>query len=123
MTVQVQGLRRLSSTLKKAGDDLADLKDANAAAALLVASAAASRAPRRTGTLAASGRGNRAAGKAVVLFGGARAVYAPVVHYGWPRRGIRPQPFATDAARATEPQWLPIYEAAIVAVVAGIEGV
>lgn len=122
MGAQVVGLRTLTSTLRKAGEDLADLKDANAAAAQLVAGAARSAAPTRTGRLAGSGRGNRAAGRAQVLFGGAKARYAPVVHWGWPARGIPAQPFASQAAQRTEPQWIPIYEAAVAAIVARIQG-
>ena len=76
----------------------------------------------RTGALAGTGRANRAAGRAQVIFGGARARYAPVVHWGWPRRGIAAQPFASDAAQATEPQWVPIYETAVAAIVAQVQG-
>jgi hypothetical protein len=110
VSVKVTGLRQLRAAMKKAGDDLADFKDANAAVATLIASAASSAAPRRTGRLAASGRGNRAAGRAVVQFGGARLRYAGPIHWGWPARHIIARPFASDAAVSTQPRWLPIYE-------------
>lgn len=122
MGAQVVGLRNLTTTLRRAGEDLADLKDANAAAATLVAGAARAAAPTRTGRLASTGRGNRAVGRAQVIFGGARAVYAPVVHWGWPRRRIPARPFASQAAQRTEPQWVPIYENAVAAIVARIQG-
>lgn len=108
-TVKVDGLRRLRSDLRKLGEDTQDLKAANAAVAALVASTAASRAPRSTGRLASSGRGNRAVGRATVTFGGAAVPYAGPVHWGWPARGIEPQPFIPEAAQATEPVWLPMY--------------
>ena len=30
-------------------------------------------------------------------------IYAPVIHWGWPKRNIRPQPFVLDAALETRP--------------------
>lgn len=111
--LEVDGLRKLRADLRRMGDDLGDLKDANADAARLVAAAAEQRAPKRTGALAASGRGNRAAGRAQVLFGGARVPYAAVVHYGWPAHHIAPHPFVIEAARDTEPEWLQLYQAGI----------
>lgn len=107
--VKVDGLRRLRSDLRKLGEDTQDLKAANAAVASLVAGAAAVRAPHKSGTLAGSGRGNRAVGKATVTFGGARVPYAGPVHWGWPSRHIAPQTFIPDAAQATEAVWLPMY--------------
>lgn len=109
--VRVQGLAQLRRELRAFQGDAEDLKAANSAAAALVAHASASKAPKRSGSLAASGRGNRAVGKAVVTFGGSRVPYAGPIHWGWPARGIEPQPFVTDAAQATQGQWLPLYEA------------
>lgn len=111
--VEVDGLRALRARLRRMGDDLADLKAANAAAAGLVAAAAAARAPRRSGRLAGSLRGNRALGRATISAGGARLPYAGPIHYGWPAHGIAAQPFISDAATATESQWLPLYAAAV----------
>lgn len=111
-TVRVDGLRRLGRDLRRIGPEaIENLKRANAAAAALVASAASSRAPRRTGRLASSVRGNRAANRAVVSAGSAALPYAGPIHYGWPARSIEPQPFVIDAAQATEPAWLPLYAA------------
>jgi hypothetical protein len=109
--VKVDGLPRLRRALREAGESMADLKQANAATAALVASTAAARAPRRSGRLAASVRGNRAAGKASVLAGGAAVPYAGPIHWGWPARGIAAQPFASEAATSTESSWLPLYAA------------
>lgn len=108
--VTVDGLPKLRRALRQLEQDADDLKDANARAAAVVAAAAAARAPRRTGTLAGSVRGSRAASRASVRAGGARVPYAGPVHWGWPARGIKEQPFIVDAAQATEPIWLPAYE-------------
>lgn len=111
--LRVEGARGLRRDLRALGDDLADLKDANAGAAAIVAAAASARAPRRTGRLAASVRGNRAVGRARVNAGGAAVPYAGPIHFGWPRRHIEAQPFVYDAAQATEPIWRAAYEQAV----------
>lgn len=114
VTVTVPGLARLGRDLRKLGEDTADLKDANKAAGEVVAREAATRAPRGpTGNLAGSGRASRAVGRATVVFGGARVPYAGVIHYGWPARGIEAQPFVFDAADATRPEWLALYQAGV----------
>jgi hypothetical protein len=111
--IQVDGLRRLRRDLRKAGESTEDLKEANAAVAALVAAASSARAPRRSGKLASSGRGNRAVGRATVVFGGAAVPYAGPIHWGWPAHGIEPQTFIPDAAQATEPVWLELYLAGV----------
>lgn len=110
VTVRVEGVRQLRRDLRRFAGDADDLKTANAAAAATVASAAASDAPRRTGRLASSVRGNRAVGRATVAAGGAAVPYAGPIHYGWPARGIEGNPFVTDAAQRTEGVWLPAYQ-------------
>lgn len=108
--VTVDGLPQLRRQLRQFAGDVSDLKDANTEAAAIVASAAAARAPKRTGRLAASIRGNRAVGRAQVRGGGARVPYAGPIHWGWPVRHITPQPFVVDAAQATEHVWMAAYE-------------
>jgi hypothetical protein len=109
-TVRVEGLGALIRALKAAEVGVDDLKRANQEASRIVLAAAQTRAPRRTGALAASGRVNKAARKANVLFGNARVPYAGVINYGWPARHIKAHPFATDAVEATRAVWLPLYE-------------
>lgn len=111
--VEVEGMARLRRELRALEGNLDDLKDAHAAAGAIVAAAAAARAPRRSGKLAASVRNSRAAAGAHVIAGSAAVPYAGPIHWGWPARHIEPNPFAADAAQATESQWLPAYEASI----------
>lgn len=120
--VTVEGLAALTRTMRKAGEDLTDLKDANARAAAIVASAAAGMAPRRTGRLAASIRGTRAAARARVVAGRVSVPYAAPIHWGWPARHIKANPFLSDAARATEPQWLPQYLKDVEAALDNVKG-
>jgi hypothetical protein len=108
-SVEIVGGARLRATLKKAGADMADLKDANQAAGQMVADESRPIAPHRTGRLAASVRAARQVGRARIQAGGAAVPYAGPIHWGWPSRNIRPQPFISTAAVATEPQWLPLY--------------
>lgn len=111
--VRVEGLPELRRALRKLQVDLSDLKAANAAVATYVAAAAAGRAPRRTGRLSSSIRGNKALSRATVRAGGAAVPYAGPIHWGWPARGIEGRPFIPEAAQATESSWLPLYESAI----------
>lgn len=118
--VKVDGARKLRAELRRAGISLDDLKDANARVADYVAQQARTRAPRRTGRLAASLRGNRAQARAVVS--APRVIYGPPIHWGWPRRNIRPNPWIYETAQNTEAQWLPMYEQAISAVIDKLGG-
>jgi hypothetical protein len=107
--VRIEGLDRFVRTLKQAGDDLADMKAANERAGAIIADDASMRAPRRSGKLAGSIRPTKQAKRARVQAGRASLPYAGPIHWGWPARGIDPQPFLTDAAVATESRWLPQY--------------
>jgi hypothetical protein len=120
--VQVDGVRELRASLKRAGDDLGDMKDANAAVAGMVAGRASSLAPRVSGRLAASVRGNRAAASAVVKVGTASLPYAGPVHWGWPARHIAANPFAVNAAHDTEPAWTATYLDAIDRIIGKVRG-
>jgi hypothetical protein len=121
-TARVEGLDRLVRTLNKAQVDLSDLKDAHAAVGRIVAADAQARAPRRTGRLAGSIRASRQARRAQVVAGGARVPYANPIHWGWPSRGIAANPFLSDAAQATESQWVPLYRKDVQAALDKVKG-
>lgn len=120
--VRIEGLNTLTRTMKRAGEDLADLKDANARAGAIVASAASAMAPRRSGRLAASVRASRAVGRARVMAGRASVPYGPPIHFGWPARHIAANPFVSQAARDTEPIWLAAYLADVEKALDGVRG-
>lgn len=111
--VKVEGARRLRRTLRQAGDDLGEMREAHATAARIAARASKALAPRLTGTLASTVRGAGTKTAAVMRAGFTKVPYAGPIHWGWPSRGIPAQPFMSDGARQSEGQWLPFYEAAI----------
>lgn len=120
--VEVVGLSRLARTMKRAGVEITELKELNRAAADAVAPVARSTAPVLSGRLAADVRtaGTQRAG--IIRVGRASLPYAGPIHWGWPARRISPQPFAADAAAATEPAWTQIYLAGIEKIIGKIEG-
>jgi hypothetical protein len=122
-TVRVEGLNNLVRTLNRASADLSDLKDAHAAAGRLVAADAIPRAPRVSGRLAGSVRPARQARRARVMAGGARVPYAGPIHWGWQARNIRPDPFISWAAMATETQWTEGYRRDVQAALDRVKGV
>ena len=119
-TVQIEGLARLVRTLRQANLELDDLKQANYAAAQTVAQWAAVRAPRRTGRLGGSVGPRKTAGAARVA---SSLVYAGPIHYGWPRRHIRAQPFVVRAAAETQSAWVADYEKDLRRICANVRGV
>lgn len=118
--VRVEGLRELKRTMRAAGVDMADLKEATSTAAATVATYSMARAPHRSGRLAGSIKGNKAMNRATV---GSRLVYGGPIHWGWPGHNIAAQPFIADAAAATEPIWVAAYQAEIDKILGKIHGV
>src|SRR5262245_35566613 len=105
--------------MKRAARDLGELTAAGNAAGSLVVGRAASRAPKLTGRLAAS-ISYEAAGNEVSI--GSPLVYAPVIEYGSPRRGIAAQPFLRSSLDESSDRIVTNYEVAVGGVVASIEG-
>lgn len=106
--------------MRRAGRDLGQMREAHADVARQVV--AATHAPRRSGRLAGSVRPGATQTSALARAGGARLRYAAPIHWGWPARGIRPQPFLVDAAHRTEPAWILTYQAAVARIVDRIHG-
>lgn len=92
-TVHVEGLREIVRDLEAAGVEVEDLKDVFGPIADQGADVARPFAPRRSGALASSTRGNRAKNKAVVMIGRGRTTrYAAPLIWGWPARNIPASP-------------------------------
>lgn len=104
MPVAVTGLKETVKNLERLGVEVDDLKDVFSALAREAAEINQNAAPRRSGKLQASVRGNRAKNKAVVSAGGARVPYARLINYGNPKRNIRPRYFMQEADRILGPR-------------------
>src|SRR4051812_30386364 len=106
LQVKVEGARQMRKSLKAAGEDLSDLKEASYQTGLLIASAAAARAPVASGRLAATIRPARSVSGVTIRAGSASVRYAGPTHWGWPARNLRARPFLSEAAQETEERWL-----------------
>jgi HK97 gp10 family phage protein len=120
MRLEVEGLNRLVSTMRKAGIDLADMKEANRAAGEIVATAGRQVAPRQTGRLAASIRPAKQARRAVVRAGGGGVRYARFQEFG--TRKNRATHFLYGSAARTQPVWLAAFERDLAKIIASIQG-
>lgn len=112
-SVKVDGLNKTLTALQRAGVEVADLKDAMSAIAAEGARLASGFAPKRTGRLAATVRGNKAKAKAIVIAGRARTPYVGAINYGWPNRGIKPALFMQRADKALADKAVDMLEAGI----------
>lgn len=109
----VEGLNKVVRGLVDLGVEVDDLKDAFAEIAAEAAQKASQFAPKKTGALAATIRGNKAKNKAVVTAGRAKVKYAGAINYGWPKRGIKPSGFMQKTDEAMRPDALAKLEEAI----------
>jgi HK97 gp10 family phage protein len=119
-TVNVPGLKDLVRLMRKAGVDMADLKEANKAAGSIVATRGKSVAPRMTGKLAASIRPSKTARKAVVRAGGSGIRYARFQEFGTRKNSAKH--YLYGSAEWTQPQWVPKYEHDLSVIMSRIRG-
>ncbi|GAA1790917.1 HK97 gp10 family phage protein [Leucobacter iarius] len=123
LRIEQRGAAKFRKTLRAAGDDLEDMKEAHAKAAGIVEGETRRRVPRgATGRLAGSIRSSGTKTAGVIRAGRKSIPYAGVIHWGWPARHITPRPFAADAAKATESQWGRIYDDLVAKAISRIQG-
>lgn len=127
--IEVKGATELSASLKRLGADVNDFKDVHKRTGTYIAGQGASRAPKRSGRLAASGRAGATARNVTVRFGSGGIPYANPVHWGTGaragRRGphnINPSLFAVRAAHETEPTWTSWYLGELQKMVGRVKG-
>ena len=101
--VKVEGLVEFQRALRAADKKLPrELGAGNKQVAEIVAKEARKRAPNRSGRLAKSIKGAKQQRRAVVQAGSpSRVPYAAVQEFGWPARGIAPQPYLYPAIADT----------------------
>lgn len=111
---RIPGLRANQRALRAVSEDTkTEMKDVHREAAEIVAADARRRAPVRSGRLRSSIRATAvlSGGRVRLGFGGGvPALYAGPIHFGWPARRIRPQPFVYDALDPRRPDVLKLYE-------------
>lgn len=108
--IEVVGLRDLQRALRKVSADAPkELRKTNLEAARIVSDEAVRRVPVRTGRLRDSIRALAQQRGAAVRAGGARVPYAGPIHFGWPKRHIKPNPFLYEALDRRRQQVLDAY--------------
>ena len=99
--VQIEGLASVRRQLGKLSSDVdyraQEFLGVNRAIASAVAGDAKQFVPVLSGALAASVREASSKTSARVKAGGGKIAYAGPIHWGWPARRIKPQPFFLDA--------------------------
>lgn len=96
-SVRVEGLNKTLKAMQQYGAEIDDMKDVMASIARRGADLAGRYAPKLTGRLSGTVRGNRAKSKATVIAGRARVPYAGAQNYGWPKRNIKASLFMQRA--------------------------
>lgn len=108
--VRVEGLREFNRALRRLPPEYKNEQKAiHKKVAEPVARAAEPRAPSRSGRLAASIRAQGTQREGRVAAGKASVPYAGPIHWGWPARNIKAQPFLTDALASEENTVVDIY--------------
>lgn len=126
--IEVVGLSRLRTTMRKAGLDLGRLKGLNRDAAEAVAPTARATAPvgpAAGGHISSSIRVGATASAGVLRAGtgrNGRFPYGGPLHWGWPARNIKAQPWLAQAAQATEGRWTDVYQKGVESILKDIEG-
>jgi HK97 gp10 family phage protein len=112
--IQIDGLKETQKALREMSDDLKyKMKETHREAAEVVVEGSKRYVPFRTGKLAASIRAAATMTSGKVRVGSASVPYAGPIHFGWPARSIKPQPFIYDAMDVRRQEVLEIYSARI----------
>jgi len=107
--IKIKGAKQLQRALRQVEGGTANLKDAHLAGAKIVEREAVRLAPKRSGALAGSLRSSGQARQGVVRAGRAAVPYAGVIHFGWTKRNIAPQPYLYDAVDSRRQEVLDAY--------------
>lgn len=96
--IKVKNFKQTLKTLQEIGVPTTAIKAANKEAGNTVLDAARPLVPVRTGRLLSTLKVNNALNTVKVTAGNNKSVpYANPIHWGWFRRGIKPQPFFSKA--------------------------
>ena len=123
--IEIEGIRDLARTLRKAGQEGARdmLLAANKEAAKTVEQTARPLVPQRTGKLVSSLKSSGTARGGVVQVGRMAVPYAGPIHFGWLRRHIRPNPFLFEAMDRRRVEVEEIYQTRLDELLESVRGV
>jgi hypothetical protein len=108
---RIDGLREVQRDLRKLGKDTrTEMKGTHQRAAEIVLAGAKRLVPVRTGNLAASMRAMATQTSGRIRVGKASVPYAGPIHFGWPARNIKPNPFVYDALDPRRDEIVGLYE-------------
>jgi len=115
---RITGAKELRRALGRMDDGVKDFTKIGQEAADVVSAEARALSPRgETLRLRRSVRSRASKTRSSVAAGGGRIVYAGVIHFGWPRHNIDPQPFLYDALDKRSDEVIRLYENRITALV------
>lgn len=103
--VEIEGLRQVVRNLERLGVESKDLKGAFQRVGAKAEQHGQATAPRASGDLAASVRQSKRKNSVYIYAGRNRthrnrwSPYAGVIHFGWGKRGIEPQPWLYNTVR------------------------
>jgi HK97 gp10 family phage protein len=96
--IQIEGLKETQAALRAVSKDLKnEMKPTHLKAAEIIVDGAKRYVPVRSGKLSGSIRAAATQTGGKVRAGFAAVPYAGPIHFGWPSRRIKPQPFIYDA--------------------------
>lgn len=95
--VTVTGIDELITKLNRLSNDVANNPSLNREIGQTLAQKASAIAPRLTGALASSIKGEGSATAASVIAGSSSVPYAGVIEYGWPQKGREAKPYLQPA--------------------------
>lgn len=106
----IEGIREVNKQLKNLSDATKkELKETHRKAGQLVVDGAIRYVPVRTGALLASLRSAPTQRQGRVRVGSASVPYAGPIHFGWPARRIKPQPFIYEVLDDRRQEVLHLY--------------
>jgi len=97
ISISVEGEEKVKAALTKLEKDIVDRSELNKDLSEDLSRKASAMAPRLTGALASSVKGNPSNEKAQILAGSNAVPYAGVQEYGWPAKNIQAQPYLRPA--------------------------
>ena len=107
---QIEGLKEVNAALRSMSKDTRDdMKATHKKAAAIVIAGAKRFVPVRTGRLAEPIRDGSTQRMGRVRVGSASVPYAGPIHFGWPARSIKPQPFIYDALDGRRDEVVKVY--------------